>query len=114
MELVLVRHALPVRVDATEDGSPADPGLDELGVRQSLRLLDALAGDEVTHLYSSPARRALETAAPLVEQLGLPLTVEAGLAEFDVAHGSYVPVEELRAAGDPRWDALVRGDLYHA
>ena len=25
MELVLVRHALPVRVDGTHDGSPADP-----------------------------------------------------------------------------------------
>jgi 2,3-bisphosphoglycerate-dependent phosphoglycerate mutase len=114
MELVLVRHALPVRVDATDDGSPADPGLAEAGVRQAQRVLQALAHDEVTHLYSSPARRALETAAPLVEALGLPLTVEPGLAEFDVAHASYVPVEELRAANDPRWHALVKGDLYHA
>ena len=32
MELVLVRHALPVRVDATEHGGPADPGLSELGL----------------------------------------------------------------------------------
>lgn len=114
MELVLVRHALPVRIDGTDDGSPADPGLAELGHRQARRVLQALTGDEITHLYSSPARRALETAAPLVAERGLPLTVEEGLAEFDVAHSSYVPVEELRAAGDPRWDALVRGDLYHA
>ena len=27
MELVLVRHALPVRIDATPDGAPADPEL---------------------------------------------------------------------------------------
>jgi broad specificity phosphatase PhoE len=73
-------------------------------------VLDALAGDEVTHVYSSPAARALQTAAPLVAALGLPLEVAEGLAEFDVAHSSYVPVEELRAAGDPRWAALVRGD----
>jgi broad specificity phosphatase PhoE len=114
MELVLVRHALPVRIDATEDGAPADPGLAELGHQQAKRVLDALAGDKVTHLYSSPAARARETAAPLVETLGLELQIEAGLAEFDVAHSSYVPVEELRAAGDPRWEALVKGDLYHA
>jgi broad specificity phosphatase PhoE len=114
MELVLVRHALPVRIDATEDGSPADPGLAELGHQQAKRVLDALAGEEVTHLYSSPAARARETAVPLVGQLGLELLIEEGLAEFDVAHSSYVPVEELRAAGDPRWEALVRGDLYHA
>ncbi len=114
MELVLVRHALPVRVDATHDGSPADPGLAELGHQQARRVVEAVAGDEVTHLYSSPSKRALETAAPLVDKLGLPLAVEAGLAEFDVAHTSYVPVEELRASGDPRWEQLVKGDLYHA
>ena len=114
MELVLVRHALPVRIDATHDGSPADPGLAERGHQQALRVLAALAGDEVTHLYSSPAARAQQTAAPLVEKLGLALVLEPGLAEFDVAHSSYVPVEELRAAGDPRWQALVKGDLSHA
>lgn len=114
MELVLVRHALPLRIDATPDGSPADPGLAELGQQQARRLVEALVADRVTHLYSSPARRALETAAPVVAALGLPLTVVEGLAEFDQAHSSYVPVEELRAAGDPRWDLLVAGDLYHA
>jgi probable phosphoglycerate mutase len=114
MELVLVRHALPVRIDATHDGGPADPELAELGRQQAQRVVEALLDDEITHLYSSPARRALETAAPLVDKLGLPLEVEPGLAEFDVDHPSYVPVEELRAANDPRWHALVRGDLMHA
>ena len=33
-------------------------------------------------------------------------------AEFDVDDPSYVPVEELRAEGDPRWAALLRGELY--
>jgi broad specificity phosphatase PhoE len=113
VELVLVRHALPVRIDSTADGSPADPGLSPLGVEQAQRLVDALAGDAVDVLYSSPARRALETAAPVVAALGLELVVDEGLAEFDLAHSSYVPVEELRAAGDPRWQRLVAGDLYH-
>jgi probable phosphoglycerate mutase len=113
MELVLVRHALPVRVDATHDGAPADPGLADVGHAQAQRVLQALAGDEVTHLYTSPARRAKETAAPLALALGLEPLVAPGLAEFDAAHTSYVPVEELRAAGDPRWEALVKGDLMH-
>lgn len=113
MELVLVRHALPVRVDSTDDGSPADPGLSERGHEQAARVVEALKGDDVTVLYSSPARRARETAAPVVDALGLELVVAEGLAEFDAAHSSYVPVEELRAEGDPRWDRLVAGDLYH-
>ena len=113
MELVLVRHALPIRIDATHDGSPADPGLSERGHEQARRVLEALEHDEITHLYSSPALRARQTAEPLGEELGLELVIEDGLAEFDVAHSSYVPVEELRAAGDPRWELLVKGDLYH-
>ena len=112
MELVLVRHALPVRVDATDDGSPADPGLSELGLLQAERVASALELDEVTHLYTSPAARARQTAAPLQAHLGLDLAVEDGLAEFDRDHGSYVPVEELRAEGDPRWHALVKGEMH--
>jgi probable phosphoglycerate mutase len=112
MEIVLVRHALPQRVDATPDGSPADPGLAELGIEQAGRVADALRHDKVDALYTSPARRAVETAAPLADALGVEPLVEPGIAEFDAADSSYVPVEELRASGDPRWHRLVAGDLY--
>jgi broad specificity phosphatase PhoE len=114
MELVLVRHALPVRIDATPDGAPADPGLAERGREQAERVVAALAGDRVDAVYTSPARRARETAVPLAAALGLEPGVEAGIAEFDSADSSYVPVEELKAAGDPRWELLARGDLYSA
>ena len=114
MELVLVRHALPVRVDATPDGAPADPGLAERGHEQAQRVVAALADDEISAVYTSPARRARETAVPLASALGLEPGVEPGIAEFDSADSSYVPVEELKAAGDPRWELLARGDLYSA
>ena len=112
MELVLVRHALPVRIDATPDGGPADPALAARGHEQAQRLVEALTLDRVDALYTSPSRRARETAAPLERALGRAAEVEDGLAEFDTADSSYVPVEELKAAGDPRWTALVHGDLY--
>ena len=112
MELVLVRHALPMRIDATPDGGPADPELSERGRLQAERLAAALAGDEVTALYTSPSLRARQTAEPLERSLATTAEVEPGLAEFDAADSSYVPVEELKAAGDPRWTALVHGDLY--
>ena len=114
MELVLVRHALPVRIDGTPDGSPADPGLAELGRAQAERVVQALSLDEVHAVYSSPATRARDTAAPLLAKLGLDVSIEPGIAEFDASDPSYVPVEELRAAKDPRWEALVRGDLMTA
>lgn len=114
MEIVLVRHALPVRVDATPDGSPADPHLAPLGLEQAERIVQALAGDRVDAVYTSPAARARQTAAPLERALGTTAEVEPGIAEFDTGDTSYVPVEELRAAGDPRWRALMTGDLYSA
>ncbi len=109
-----MRHALPLRVDASPDGAPADPGLAPAGVEQAARVVQALALDAVTAVYTSPARRARETAQPLAGELGVEPVVEPGLAEFDVRDTSYVPVEELRAAGDPRWDLLRRGDLSSA
>lgn len=112
MEIVLVRHALPVRVDASPDGGPADPGLAERGQRQAERVAQALTGQQVTALYTSPAARARETAVPLAQALGLAVEVAPGIAEFDSGDSSYVPVEELRAAGDPRWHALAAGELY--
>ena len=114
MEILLVRHALPVRIDATPDGGPADPGLAEKGVQQAARIAAALCTDSIDALYTSPSRRARETAAPLAAALGLDAVVEEGLAEFVAADSSYVPVEELRASGDPRWQLLVAGDLYSA
>jgi broad specificity phosphatase PhoE len=112
VEIVLVRHALPVRIDATADGAPADPGLAERGVEQAARVAAALAHDRVDALYTSPLQRAVQTSEPLATALGLSPVVEPGIAEFDGDHSSYVPVEELKASGDPRWQLLVAGDLY--
>ena len=112
MEIVLVRHALPVRIDATPDGGPADPGLAQRGLEQAGRVAEALRDDKVDALYTSPSRRALETMVPLAAALALDPVLEPGIAEFDAADSSYVPVEELRASDDPRWHRLVAGDLY--
>jgi broad specificity phosphatase PhoE len=112
VELVLVRHALPVRIDGSPTGGPADPGLADRGMLQAERVPAALALDQVDAVYSSPAKRSLQTSAPLAAALGLEVIVDAGLAEFDSADTSYVPIEELRTAGDPRWERLSRGELY--
>ena len=103
MELLLIRHALPVRVDEGSVDGPADPELSELGWGQAAALAEWLAEEKVDALYSSPMRRAIETAAPVADRLGLQVVVEDGVAEYDRDAASYIPVEELKAAGDPRW-----------
>lgn len=106
MELLLIRHALPVRIDEGSVHGPADPHLADLGVQQAEALADWLAGERVDALWSSPMRRARETAAPVAERLGLPVRVDPGLAEYDKDSASYIPIEELKAANDPRWNQL--------
>jgi probable phosphoglycerate mutase len=103
VELLLIRHALPVRVDEGDGPGPADPHLAPLGLQQADALADWLRTEAIDALWSSPMRRAQETAAPVAEALGLPVTLDEGLAEFDRQALSYIPIEELKAAGDPRW-----------
>ena len=38
--------------------------------------------------------------------------VEEGVAEFDKDADSYVPMEELKASGDPRWHEIVGGGYF--
>ncbi|MCU1374923.1 MAG: hypothetical protein JWO68_2209 [Actinomycetia bacterium] len=111
MELVLVRHGLPMRIE-NEPGTPADPPLSEVGHDQARRVADWLAPEGFDAVFSSPMRRAIETAQPLADRLGLQVTVDDELAELDRGHHFYVPVEELKASGDPRYQQLLDGTLY--
>lgn len=108
MELIVVRHALPVRREVT-DGA-ADPGLGEEGRAQAEHMADYLAHERIDAVFTSPLRRARETAAPLAARLGLDVHIVDDVAEFDRDASEYVPVEELRDAGDPRFEELLRGD----
>jgi probable phosphoglycerate mutase len=110
MELLVIRHAEPVRVTAAETGgAAADPELTARGRGQAARLAEWLASEGVDHVVSSPLRRATETAAPLAEALGLGITIDEGLCEYDAHTDSYIPIEELRATKDDRWQAMVEG-----
>ncbi len=107
-----MRHGLPLRVEVAE-GAVADPSLSEEGRDQAERLARWLADEHVDALYSSPMRRAVETAAPLAARLGLELRLEPDLVEVDHQSNEYVPLEELKATDYPRWRALVsEGGLY--
>lgn len=107
MELLLIRHGEPVRIESDE--GIADPPLTERGADQALRLAKWLGEERIDHIAVSPLRRARQTAVPLADQFGLTPEVVDGLAEFDAEASSYIPMEELRAARDPRFHAMVEG-----
>jgi 2,3-bisphosphoglycerate-dependent phosphoglycerate mutase len=109
VELILVRHGLPVRID--DAGGPADPELSDEGRAQAVRLADWLRGDAIDAVYVSPMRRAIQTAEPLADAVGVDPVVDDELAEFDREAHFYVPIEELKAAGDERYMKIMRGEL---
>jgi probable phosphoglycerate mutase len=107
MELLIIRHGLPVRINDVDDGGTADPELAPEGVAQSEALATWLGEGSVDAIYVSPLRRAVQTAEPLAKVTGLTPEVRDGLAEFDRFSNFYIPLEELRTEGDPRFDQLV-------
>ena len=111
MNLLLIRHGLPERVEL-QPGHRADPALSSVGRAQATAMAGWLATERVDAVYASPMRRAIETAEPLAAAVGVAVTVAAGVAEYDRDANAYVPVEELRAADDPRWRQMVEGDYF--
>jgi probable phosphoglycerate mutase len=109
MELLLVRHAEPVRIGEGEVEGPADPSLTPRGVEQAARLAEWLRAEDVDAVVTSPLRRARETAAPIAAALGIEAEVDDGIAEYDAAAGHYIPIEELRETKDERWYATIEG-----
>jgi probable phosphoglycerate mutase len=108
MELLLIRHGLPERREL--ELGVADPELSESGHAQARHLADYLGDEPLDAVYASPLRRAYQTAEPLARALGRQITVVDDIAEWDRHSNEYVPVEELKAANDPRWQAMLRGE----
>ncbi len=108
MQLLLIRHALPHR---SEPGQGSDPDLSEEGIKQAARLPDALARFPITRLISSPQRRAVQTAQPVADALGLPVEIDARLAEYDRDLAHYIPIEQIAAEYPEEMARLASGHL---
>jgi broad specificity phosphatase PhoE len=108
MQVLLVRHALPLR---SEPGQGSDPDLSDDGVAQIARLPEALARFPVSRVVSSPQRRAIQTAEPVAAARGLAVEVDDRFAEYDRDLPAYIPVEQIRAENPQEWERLIQGRL---
>jgi probable phosphoglycerate mutase len=108
MQLLLVRHALPLR---NEPGEGSDPDLASLGRDQARRLPAALARFPITRLVSSPQRRAVQTGQPVSDAMKLPLQIDERLAEYDRGMSHYMPLEEVREQRPDDWNRMAAGQL---
>ena len=105
--MILLRHGqsefnLHFTATKRDPGIP-DPKLTELGRRQAVAAAEALAAEPIRRIIASPYTRALETAAPIAERLGIPVIVTPTVREryaFSCDIGT--PRTELAL----RWPAL--------
>src|SRR5512136_2404131 len=93
-------------------------GLTPKGRRQAVALADRLRDQHITHIYSSPLLRAIETTVLVANRLGLDYEVVDALREYDCGiaegrsdAGAWQLYRTLSNAWlvDRRWDQRLEG-----
>src|SRR6478735_2375447 len=93
--VLLVRHA---RTALNAEGllrGHLDPTLDEVGLAEAQALAVVLARWQPGRIVSSPLRRAIQTAAAIGRQVGVPVTVAPGLLDRDYGRWAGHPPAEV-------------------
>lgn len=111
MQILLIRHGLPDRVDATGQAAAADPDLTPVGREQARRAIAAAEGLGVSSIVSSPMARAVQTGEPLAAHLGLEIATDADLAEYDSGLSAYIPIHEAKTAAPETYQRILAGRL---
>lgn len=93
--IVLARHGETRWNRDSRFQGHADPPLTALGRAQARALAASLAGERLDAVYSSPLRRALETAEIVAQRLALEVQ----------------PVEDLREVDVGSWQGLTRAEV---
>ena len=96
MRLLLIRHAESVGNRELRLQGQAEFPLTKRGRRQAEELAASLAERQVIAVYSSPIRRALDTAEAIASPLGLTVEVQAALQEYDFGKLSGLTWPEIR------------------
>ena len=102
--IVLVRHGETDWNRENRFQGHADTPLNEDGRSQARELADMLRGESVTALYTSPLRRASETATIVAETLGVEARTLEALREIDVGSWEGLTIDEVRERYPERSD----------
>ena len=96
MRLLLIRHAESVGNRELRLQGRTEFPLTTRGQRQAEELAASLAERQVIAVYSSPIRRALDTAEAIAGRLGLAVEVQAALQEYDFGEMSGLTWPEIQ------------------
>tara|TARA_Y100001960_G_scaffold264431_1_gene286917 strand:+ start:3137 stop:3814 length:678 start_codon:yes stop_codon:yes gene_type:complete len=123
MRIIFVRHGESEGNVHNKMQGRKDYPLSEKGIEQAEKLKVRLSnnGIAITHLYSSPLSRALQTAKILSELWGHQIVIEPGLQEYDMGILSGISKDKistsvpeaskyLKHSGDEYFDKIARGN----
>ncbi|HIC97339.1 MAG TPA: histidine phosphatase family protein [Aquificaceae bacterium] len=96
LKLVIIRHAESRWNPLGRYQGLMDPELSERGERQAQALAHALKGEEITRIYTSPLKRAYQTAKAVASELGVPIYREDRIIEIDHGKWSGMLVDEVK------------------
>jgi broad specificity phosphatase PhoE len=105
--LILVRHAEPDWPKGVNVGRN-DPPLTAGGLRQAVGLSRALANQPISQVLSSSRSRAVQTAEPIAQVHGVPLTVPPEDFFNDFAMGDWEGKSEQELDADPLFQAFLQ------
>ena len=95
-ELILVRHGETVwNVEKIYRGR-ADVNLDEVGIRQAELLGKYFSNWKLEAIYSSPLKRALDTANIIARHHKIGVHIADGLIDFDYGEWQSLPEQEVK------------------
>jgi broad specificity phosphatase PhoE len=94
--LILARHGETAwNVEKVFRGR-ADVSLDEVGIKQADLLGKYLSSWELEAIYSSPAKRALDTANIIARRQKVSVHIVEGLIDFDFGEWQSLPEQEVK------------------
>ena len=102
--ITLIRHGEA----AAKWGDHPDPGLSALGHEQASTVIQALEGQTVSKILTSPKRRCQETAEHLADALSLVAVVEPDFIEVPTPEGIEDRVTWLQGVLAGTWDEAPR------
>lgn len=111
MRLILVRHGeTEWNRQRRIQGNRSDTRLSQEGLKEADRLAATLRAERIDAIYSSPLKRAAETARAIAEACGVPVQLVEDLREIDVGELDGLFERELTGRHQDAWRGLREGD----
>src|SRR5688572_12959861 len=96
----LVRHGTNDFIGRGLAGRTPGVHLNEKGRKEALSAAKTLSDVDISQIFSSPLERAMETAQPLSELLGLPIQISDEITEVDFGEWNGAGQHELNKSRD--------------